>query len=429
MIEKWSALSKQIGGDVLTMNNKVTHVFDLLRNFLWTAAGRTEPSQDEVQKLVAPMVSALSDITSFKDSKRNTPHFNHLCAVAEGIPAVGWVLVKKTPAPYVKEMLEAAMFYVNRILKEYKDGDQKHVEWARTWKELLETMQTFVRQYHTTGLVWNSAPGCGAPHSDTRTAAVGGHPSPAAGSSAPPPPPPPPPPSFFKDTSSPSPAPADSKASRDALFAELNKGEAITAGLRKVTADMQTHKNPALRGHEPAVVHHPHPQQKQVAMSAPVHHPPVIELKDGKKWDVEYVVGNPNVVINATDKKQSIYIYKCQDSVIVVKGKVNSITLDSCKKTSIVFDAIVAQCEAINCQSIQLQSLGEMPTLSIQKTDGCQVYLSEASKSAEIVTSKSSEMNLLIPGADGDFEEFPVPEQFKTTFDGKKLVTCVSDIV
>uniref|UniRef100_A0A1I7XHG3 Protein kinase domain-containing protein n=1 Tax=Heterorhabditis bacteriophora TaxID=37862 RepID=A0A1I7XHG3_HETBA len=28
-----------------------------------------------------------------QDSKRNTPQFNHLCAVAEGIPAVGWVLV------------------------------------------------------------------------------------------------------------------------------------------------------------------------------------------------------------------------------------------------------------------------------------------------------------------------------------------------
>lgn len=45
-------------------------------------------------------------------------------------------------------------------------------------------------------------------------------------------------------------APADgSKLNRDALFAELNKGEAVTAGLRKVTADMQTHKNPALREH------------------------------------------------------------------------------------------------------------------------------------------------------------------------------------
>ena len=41
--------------------------------------------------------------------------------------------------------------------------------------------------------------------------------------------------------------------------------------------------------------------------------------------------------------------------------------------------------------------------VSIDKTDGIQVYLSEKSKQAEIVTAKSSEMNILVPGADGDF--------------------------
>lgn len=48
-----------------------------------------------------------------------------------------------------------------------------------------------------------------------------------------------------------------------------------------------------------------------------------------------------------------------------------------------------------------------MPTLSIQKTDGCQVYLSKSAINAEIITSKSSEMNVLVPGAeDGDFVSF-----------------------
>lgn len=48
-----------------------------------------------------------------------------------------------------------------------------------------------------------------------------------------------------------------------------------------------------------------------------------------------------------------------------------------------------------------------MPTVSIQKTDGCQVYLSKESLDAEIVTSKSSEMNLLVPTDEaGDFVIF-----------------------
>lgn len=422
LIERWSNLSDQIGGDVIVLRGMVTAVFSSLRFFLWTAASRPEPSSEEVQKLVAPIVNLLSEINRFKDSKRNTPQFNHLCAVAEGISAAGWVLVKKTPAPYVKEMLESAMFYINRILKEFKEGDQKNIEWARLWKQLLEAIYTFVRQTHSTGLVWNSAPGCSPSEMCHQVFAPLDRPTPGGAI----PPPPPPPPSLFAD-SAPCGIAANSKAGRDALFAEINKGEAVTAGLKKVTAEMQTHKNPALREQPPNLR-----QNKEVKVKptpqAPSIRPPLIELKDGKQWNVEHVVGSSNVVINITDKKQTVYIYKCQDAVITINGKLNSITLDSCRKTSVVFDALVTQCETINCQSIQIQTLGDMPTLSIQKTDGCQVYLSEISKNAEIITSKSSEMNVLIPGPEGDFVEFPVPEQFKTTFRNGKLVTCVSDV-
>lgn len=44
-----------------------------------------------------------------------------------------------------------------------------------------------------------------------------------------------------------------------------------------------------------------------------------------------------------------------------------------------------------------------MPTISIDKTDGCQVYLSKESLSCDIISAKSSEMNILIPKGDGDF--------------------------
>jgi adenylyl cyclase-associated protein len=85
---------------------------------------------------------------------------------------------------------------------------------------------------------------------------------------------------------------------------------------------------------------------------------------------------------------------------VQIKGKVNSVTIDGCKKTSVVFDNLLSQVEVINSQSIEIQSLGALPTVSIQKTDGCQVYLSKDSVDAEIVTSKSSEMNILIPQGD-----------------------------
>jgi len=45
----------------------------------------------------------------------------------------------------------------------------------------------------------------------------------------------------------------------------------------------------------------------------------------------------------------------------------------------------------------------KVPTVSIDKTDGCMVYLSQDSLNTQIVTAKSSEMNILIPDGSGDF--------------------------
>lgn len=50
-----------------------------------------------------------------------------------------------------------------------------------------------------------------------------------------------------------------------------------------------------------------------------------------------------------------IYMFRCHDSTLVVKGKVNSIVMDSCRKSSVVFDSVVSSIEFVNCQSVQMQ--------------------------------------------------------------------------
>lgn len=41
--------------------------------------------------------------------------------------------------------------------------------------------------------------------------------------------------------------------------------------------------------------------------------------------------------------------------------------------------------------------------MSINKTEGCHVYLSKESLNCEIVSAKSSEMNILVPQEDDDY--------------------------
>jgi adenylyl cyclase-associated protein len=91
----------------------------------------------------------------------------------------------------------------------------------------------------------------------------------------------------------------------------------------------------------------------------------------------------------------------------------------------VILDDAVASVEIVNSQRVQIQVQGYVPTINVDKTDGISIFLSEQSN-VNIVYSKSSEMNVLVPNGD-DTLELPIPEQFQTVFNPqtKKLDTSV----
>jgi len=54
--------------------------------------------------------------------------------------------------------------------------------------------------------------------------------------------------------------------------------------------------------------------------------PPKLEL-EGNKWLVEYQSGNAGLVIDQTEMKHAVSVYKCDNCVLHVKGKVNRVSL------------------------------------------------------------------------------------------------------
>jgi len=152
--------------------------------------------------------------------------------------------------------------------------------------------------------------------------------------------------------------------------------------------------------------------------------PPRVAL-DGKKWVVEYQKDKKDIVITDTNASQVIYIYRCSNSTVQVKGKVNAISVDDCSKTSIVFDSVLSSFEVVNCKSIYVQTLGSTKNISIDTTSGCQIFLSKDSLDCDIVTSKSSEMNVMIPGKteSDDMVELSIPEQYISKVKNGKLIT------
>ena len=306
----------------------------------------------------------------------------------------------------------SSIHIICRVLKDWKEKDRTHVDWVKAWVSTLTELQAYVKKFYTTGLTWNPK---GA---DASVKSGGAPPPPPPG-----PAPPPPPPAGALDLT-----PDPSKAARGDLLAALNKGADITKGLRAVSDDQKTHKNPSLRAGAivKSVEKTPAPA-KTYGKAVEVNKPPKLEL-DGKRWNVEYFKNKPDIEINELEVNQSVYVFKCEGSTIKVNGKCNNIIIDSCKKVAIVFGSVVSSCEFINCQSVQMQVLGKVPTISVEKTDGCQMFLNAESVGAEIVTAKSSEMNVMIPVGD-DFVEQPIPEQFKTVIAEGKLKTSATESV
>merc|ERR1712042_20113 len=125
------------------------------REFLAISSKSKQPAGPALQQLLKPTSDKISEIQAFREKSRRSDFFNHLSAISESIPALGWVAVSPAPAPYVKEMKDAGQFYTNRVLKDWKEKDSTHTNWVKAWVETLTELQAFVKQFHTTGLVWN----------------------------------------------------------------------------------------------------------------------------------------------------------------------------------------------------------------------------------------------------------------------------------
>jgi len=397
------------------------------RALLVTALQSKKPADADLLKLLQPTSDLVTQIIAVKDkAPRNHAQLNHLTAVAEGVNAFNWVAVSPTPAPFVKDAGQsAAEFWTNKILKDFKGKDQTHVDWVHAWIGFLTNLQPYIKKNHTTGLTWS---GTGA--ASLALAAPAGKPAPKAPPAGGPPPPPPgapPPPGPASATAAPAHA---ARADPSALLSELNRGLDVTKGLKKVEAKDKTKNRPA---EERSSVVKAEDLEKKTGKVTKAggskdlpNKPPKFAL-DGNKWCVENTVGPKEIAITETEPKQTVYIYHCSNIFVKISGKVNTIIIDACDKVGVLFDNAIASVEVVNSHAVQVQVTGKVPSFAVDKTSGFQLYLSPTCLDAEIITSKSDSMNIVLPPAKegDDLTEVPIPEQYKTVIKNNKLVTDI----
>lgn len=97
---------------------------------------------------------------------------------------------------------------------------------------------------------------------------------------------------------------------------------------------------------------------------------------------VENQLDNKTLEINDCNFKQTVYVYNCKNVVLQINSKVNSICIDKCTRTAVVFTDVVAACEIVNGSSIEVQVKGVVPTVAVDNCSGVQIYISRASLGA-----------------------------------------------
>ncbi|KAJ1542654.1 adenylate cyclase-binding protein [Saccharomyces cerevisiae] len=387
-------LSGKIDTVVLDALQLLKGGFQSQLTFLRAAVRSRKPdySSQTFADSLRPINENIIKLGQLKESNRQSKYFAYLSALSEGAPLFSWVAVD-TPVSMVTDFKDAAQFWTNRILKEYRESDPNAVEWVKKFLASFDNLKAYIKEYHTTGCYSGS--------------------------------PPPAPPASVFEISNDTPATSSdaNKGGIGAVFAELNQGENITKGLKKVDKSQQTHKNPELR--QSSTVSStgsksgPPPRPKKPS-TLKTKKPPRKELV-GNKWFIENYENETESLVIDANKDESIFIGKCSQVLVQIKGKVNAISLSETESCSVVLDSSISGMDVIKSNKFGIQVNHSLPQISIDKSDGGNIYLSKESLNTEIYTSCSTAINVNLPiGEDDDYVEFPIPEQMKHSFaDGK----------
>ncbi|KAI3809776.1 hypothetical protein L1987_19376 [Smallanthus sonchifolius] len=409
-VDKVSSAAEKIGGQVNDITKVLREAFSAQKALLAKIKQTQKPDAGGMAEFLRPVNEKLTEATKMTEGRRSD-FFNHLRSVAESLSALAWIAYAgkncgmSMPIAHVEECWQSAEFYNNKVLVEFKNKDSSHVEWAKALKELyVPGLRDYVKNHYPLGPVWSTT---GVTVSAPSNASKPG--APAA--------PNPPPASLASSASSSSSSSSRPTQGMSAVFQEISS-KPVTAGLKKVTDDMKT-KN---RTDRAGFVSTGEKEARKSVPSAAKVGPPKFELVMGRKWVVENQIGVKDLLIDDCDPRQTVYIFACKDSVLQIKGKVNNITVDKCTKMGV---DVVAAFEIVNCSGVEVQCQGAAPTISIDNTAGCTLYLSKDSIESSITTSKASEVNVMVPAndPDADLAEHAMPYQYIHTYQDGHFVT------
>jgi adenylyl cyclase-associated protein len=114
--------------------------------------------QESLMPHLKPVQDAMAEI---RTTRLDRKYDWHVKAIMEMLVCASWVIMTPptTPTSFVKDTVGSSDFWSNKIRKEYKGNDEKHVVFCDTMKKLILDLSGYVKEYHLSGLMWNNVNG------------------------------------------------------------------------------------------------------------------------------------------------------------------------------------------------------------------------------------------------------------------------------
>jgi len=410
--------------------------FRLIRSLLVATARCRKPADQDWAKILGPIMELGQRAGKACDNR--SEYFANTKAIAEAL-FVFTFPTSPAPPSHVQNALEAMDFHAMKVLKKKVPAE---TAWINALKDSLIGLKEMTTENCKLGILWvaggedpvaffaahplgSSVDSAAAPKAAAAPGkGKGKGPALPKGGFAPKP----------REEEGAAPAGGDGGgAGMAAVFSDISGFS--TGKLKKVTDDMKSKNQPKA----PAVI-------PKAAASAAValagaagarkgkgpRGPPAKELQRGN-WVVENFEGVHDLSVDEVEQKQLVCIINCKNVTVTVPDKAKSISIDGCDRANVILKGdVISTCELVNSDNIKVQTLAKVNAFAIDKCNGVNLWLSKESLEAEVITSKSSEMNLTVPeegGDEYDTVEIPIPEQFVTRLVGpKKLQTEVSSL-
>jgi len=156
-----------------------------------------------------------------------------------------------------------------------------------------------------------------------------------------------------------------------------------------------------------------------------------IRCENGKTWIVENYKGNKELKVEIAEQSQAVRLFNLTDCVIQILGKFTALSITNCKKLGVQFASVIGSVEINRTTSLQIEYTEHGTNLfQVDQSDSVSIFVKEGHITAEIVTSKCNEINIIENG-ESESKETALPTQFITTYDSerKKWITTPTDHV